>query len=254
MIELAISPCPNDTFLFAPWALGLVAEPPKIHFADIQQLNEWALQGRYPLIKVSISTYAKLDAELLPVGAAVGEGVGPKLIASKKYCLDDLPQLRVAIPGRETTAHLLLQRLGLVPKSKRFCLFTEVANLIRSGEVDAGLIIHESRFTFEDEGFIEISDLGDLWDGPLPLGGLVMQKGHPLQKEVVQILQRSFDYAEKNLDEIMPYILKHAQYPDVAQEHIECYVTDQTRQLSPAALTAIERLTNEKTVSLCSLP
>ncbi len=257
MIELAISPCPNDTFIFGPWALGkLDAPPPHIHFADIEQLNNWALTKKFPLIKVSIACMSKLpDYELLPVGAALGFHVGPKIIAKKPYSLEDLPRLTLAIPGAETTAHLLLQKLCPEPGKKHFCLFHEISNLLNADIVDAGLIIHESRFTFAKEGFVEIADLGELWHQrfslPLPLGGLAMIKNHPLRNEVITILQKSYDFACSHTKEIMPFILEHAQVKEAVLQHIETYVTDETRELSFAGWKAMERLTDGKVTRLC---
>jgi len=257
MIELAISPCPNDTFLFAPWVLGkLDAPPPHIHFADIEQLNNWALTKKFPLIKVSIACMSKLaDYELLPVGAALGFHVGPKIIAKKRYSLGDLSRLRLAVPGAWTTAHLLLQKLSPQPREKHFCLFHEIFHLLNAGIVDAGLIIHESRFTFEKEGFVEIADLGELWHErfslPLPLGGLAMIKNHPLREEVITILQKSYDFAYSHTKELLPFILEHAQVKEAALQHIATYVTGETRELSPTGWKAIERLTDGKVSRLC---
>ena len=256
MLDLAISPCPNDTFLFGAWVLGFLGEPPNVHFADIEQLNSWALEKRYPLIKVSMACMAKLDDyELLPVGAALGFHVGPKIIANESYDLEDLPNLRIAIPGRETTAHLLLQRLCPKPLEKHFCLFHEISDLLKAGVVDAGLIIHESRFTFEEEGFVEMADLGELWherfDLPLPLGGLAMKKGHPMRDEVIETIQSSYDFAYAQAAELLPFIMEHAQVKEAALQHIQTYVSSETRELSEKGWEAIQKLTDGKITRLC---
>lgn len=255
-MKIAISPCPNDTFLFAPWILGHIGKPPSVTFADIQQLNLWALEKKFPLIKISIATLPYLtDYELLPVGTALGFHVGPKIIARKNYTLNDLAHLKVAVPGKQTTAHLLLQKLCPEPQKKHFCLFHEISDLLKNGTVDAGVIIHESRFTFESEGFVEIADLGELWHErfglPLPLGGLALLKNHPQRLEIIEILQQSYDYAYAHSDRLMPYIMKHAQYPDVVLSHIKTYVNSETRELSQKGLEAIKRLTDETTSSFC---
>ena len=256
MIKIAISPCPNDTFLFAPWILGHVAKPPSVTFADIEQLNNWAFEKKFPLIKVSIAALAQMkDYELLPVGAALGDHVGPKIIANRPYALEDLPFLRIAIPGKWTTAHALLQKLCPEPLEKHFCLFHEITDLLKQGIVDAGVIIHESRFTFEQEGFIQIADLGDLWDEryhlPLPLGGLALLKNDPRREEIIEILQKCFDYATEHTADLMPFIMEHAQYPKVALPHIQTYVTSETRALSLKGQEAIWRLTDGKITALC---
>ncbi|MCP5469981.1 MAG: 1,4-dihydroxy-6-naphthoate synthase [Chlamydiales bacterium] len=256
MLEIAISPCPNDTFLFRPWIEGVVGAAPKVHYADIQQLNEWALEGKYPLIKISLACRPE-GYEILPVGAALGFNVGPKIIANAPFPLEELGSKRIAIPGKHTTAHALLKRLCPVPKEKIFCRFDEIVSLLKQGEVDAGLIIHESRFTFEREGFAEIADLGTIWYDrfllPLPLGGLVMQKGHLLRDEVIETLQACYDYAFANTEEGLPFTLKHAQEMEhaVVLQHIQTYVNKETRALSPEGWRAIEELTGEKVTHLC---
>lgn len=256
MLDLAISPCPNDTFLFGPWALGAIADPPRITYGDIEKLNQWALEGRFPLIKVSIATLPLLkEYQLLPVGAALGFHVGPKIIAKRSYALDDLPNLRLAIPGEHTTAHLLLQKLCPEPLEKHFCLFHQISDLLKKDVVDAGVIIHESRFTFESEGFIEVADLGELWheefDLPLPLGGLAIKRDYPFKSEIIEILQACYDYAYCHTDELMPYIKEHARIKEVILPHIYTYVNQETRALSALGWQAIERLTDGKITAIC---
>jgi 1,4-dihydroxy-6-naphthoate synthase len=254
-IPIAISPCPNDTYLFHAWIRGEVGQTlsPHVTFADIEQLNTWALAETYPLTKLSFSCFTSLvdRYQLLPIGSALGVHSGPKLIAKTSFPLGDLPTKRVAIPGRETTAHLLLSRLLPPPKEKRFCLYSDVPTLVAKEEVDCGLIIHETRFTFQELGFHELADLGELWEEEtatplLPLGGLAISRHLPehLKREIVEILERSLAYARSHPKWSLPFILHHAQEqtPEIVQKHISTYVTEETASLSPAGIEAIEHL------------
>ncbi|MFN0065635.1 MAG: MqnA/MqnD/SBP family protein [Chlamydiales bacterium] len=259
MLDLALSPCPNDTFLFYPWIHGRVGKIVlRPHFADIEQLNQWALAKKYPLIKLSIACYKEVSAyyELLPVGTALGFHVGPKIIAKESFALEELPYKRIAIPGRNTTAHLLLQKLCPEPLEKHFCLYHEIAQLIETGQVDAGLIIHESRFTFTNNGFCEIVDLGEVWHEkfglPLPLGGLALQRNHPLRSAIIETIRHSYDYAYAHKEETLPFVLQHAQEikEAVIQEHIETYVTKESRSLSQEGVRAIHCLIDEEAICL----
>ncbi len=250
-MKIALSPCPNDTYLFHAWITGEVGEelPIEPYYADIQQLNEWALMRRYPLIKISISLYPEIekDYELLPVGAALGFNCGPKLIAKTPFPPEEISQCRVAIPGLHTTAHFLLNRLLPPPKEKLFCLYHEVAALINAGVVDCGLIIHESRFTFAQAGLHEIVDLGSLWhqqtELPLPLGGLALSRSHP-KAPIISILKASLAAAHRSPEKALPFILHHSQEkdPHIVLQHIATYVTDETAQLSPRGQQAIHTL------------
>lgn len=253
-MRIAISFCPNDTYLFHAWIQGFVGEQLKAepHFADIQHLNEWAIQGTYPLIKLSFNCFAEVidNYELLPVGTAMGFNCGPKIISKSPFPLSDLNKKKIAIPGKGTTAHLLLNRLGLHPKEKFFCLYHEIADHLKRDEAECGLIIHESRFTFRNQGFVEICDLGNLWQkktgAPLPLGGLAIKRSLPKKKKwkIVKILRNSLNFARENPEKSIPFILAHSQEKDplVVQKHIETYVNNETESLSQKGIGAIEEL------------
>ena len=248
MLELALSPCPNDTFLFHAWITGLVGSelPVNPTFADIEQLNLWGQAKKFPLIKVSIACFAKMQADytLLPVGCALGWNCGPKLISKKRVSLRDLPGLRVAIPGRETTAHYLLGLLCPPPKEKLFCLYHEIESLLEQDQVDAGLIIHETRFS---HGFYEVADLGELWHMqfslPLPLGGIAALKSLPIPL-ITSVLQDSLAYAHANPLASEEFVLKHAQNKnrEIVQKHIALYVNEETIHLSKSGKNAIDLL------------
>ena len=251
MMKIAISPCPNDTYLFHAWITGLVGEPPEVTFADIQHLNELAYEGRHPLIKISFNCLKNVCGayQLLPTGSALGFHCGPKIIAKAPFPIDELPQKRIAVPGKETTANLLLDKLAPPPQAKHYCLYNEVAGLIENEVVDCGVIIHESRFTFASLGFQEIVDLGELWHArfqlPLPLGCLAIRRDYPDKEEVVDTLRKSLRYARAHPHESRDFILHHSQEKDseVVYRHIETYVNEETECLSIKGLEAIENLT-----------
>lgn len=247
----ALSPCPNDTFLVCGWASGEVGQdrPPELIFEDIERLNERALAGISPLVKLSFPTFAKVlkSYELLPVGSAICP-YGPKLIGKAPFLFGDLPQKRVAIPGRGTSAHALLNQLLPPPLEKVFCLFHEVFDLLQSGRVDAAVVIHEKRMTFLEEGYCEIADLGLLWQErtglPVPLGGLAIARALPYaqKRELLEILQASLAWAESRpFEELLPFLKTYSQDQrhEVIAEHVRLYVNEETRALSPLGKKAI---------------
>lgn len=251
-IPVAFSPCPNDTFLFHAWVHGLLDTGCDPFLYDIEQLNQFALKRRYPLIKVSFGCLPQLldNYALLPVGAALGFGCGPLIIAREPFDLDQLSEMRIAIPGEHTTAHLLLQKLAPEPREKHFCLYHEIDDLIKAGTVDAGLIIHEQRFTFADQGFVQIADLGELWEQthnlPIPLGCLIADKSlrHEAVEKLTATLRASLQHAWDHPDASADYVLTHAQDKDpiVIRKHIETYVTKETHTLSERGHQAINHL------------
>lgn len=254
MIPLAISPCPNDTFLFHAWIFGLIDQNflPVPTYADIDTLNQWALEKRFPLIKVSCSILKKIENnyQLLPVGVTLGYGCGPKIIAKSPFPLESLSTKTVAIPGVETTAHRLLQLLAPSPLKKVVLPYHAICKAVENGEVDCGLIIHETRFTFAKCGLIEIADLGALWEKthqlPLPLGAIVVSKdlsSDTIQK-ITDLLQLSLHYAWAYPAESRPFILEKAQEKQwaIAKKHIDLYVTQETCSLSEKGRQAINKL------------
>jgi len=261
-VKIAISPCPNDTYLFHAWITGLVRKPPEVTFADIQQLNELAFQGDFPLIKISFNCFKHVfdTYQLLPVGSALGFHCGPKIIAKTPFPIEELTQKRIAIPGKETTAHLLLEKLLPNPEAKHFCLYHEVAPLIEQGVVDCGLIIHETRFTYASMGFSEIIDLGKMWHErfhlPLPLGGIAIRRDCPYKEDILQTLQQSLRHARTHPEASHSFILEHAQEKrvDVVEQHIATYVNKESEWLSEKGLRAIETLTGLCPEDLLFLP
>ncbi len=256
--SLAISPCPNDTFIFEPWLSGRIdAEglEPDVRFADIAELNALARTAAVDVVKLSFFTYHLVRSQyaLLEAGAALGRGCGPLLVSRAPMTLEDLPQAVIAIPGRDTTAHLLLEVFAPAARQRRPYVFHEIMPAIARGEVEAGVIIHESRFTYPQYGLHLVQDLGAHWEAltglPIPLGGIAAQ--HRLGPEVIarlnRVMHRSVAYALAHPEHPMPFVRAHAQELDeaVMRAHIHLYVNAYTRELGPEGHAAIARLSAE---------
>jgi 1,4-dihydroxy-6-naphthoate synthase len=254
MLTLAYSPCPNDTFLFHAWSTGLIPNSPavKTYLEDIQTLNERACQGIYDVTKVSTAWVPHLLQEyiVLPSGSALGHNCGPKLVAKKLFSLNEIAQKTIAVPGRMTTANRLLATLCDPPKHIVYTSYEKVIPLILSGEVDAGLIIHETRFTYQNYGMVEIADLGTVWEQKyrmaIPLGSIVAKRslGAELLNKMTTAIQTSYQMAQKRTPEAQQYILTHSREKDLAviRQHIELYVNQESYSLSKAGRESVERL------------
>lgn len=255
-LTLAYSPCPNDTFIFGAWANKLIEAPPiEVVYADVQHLNEWACEGRYPISKISFNTLGKVldDYVLLPTGAALGRGCGPMIIGRHGTKRSEVTKQRIAIPGKDTTAYLLLCILLGTPLEPVFCTYDEVVPLLQDGTVDCGLIIHETRFTYESLGFACVTDLGADWEREygvaIPLGGIVAKRelGSALHGELTTAMRTSLSYAQQNPDAIAEYIARYSQEkdPQVIQSHIDLYVNAETERLSETGIAAVDTLLRE---------
>lgn len=252
-LRVAFSPCPNDTFLFHSWVAGQSGKIPITPvLADIQQLNQWALEKKFPVSKVSISALGHLldDYVLLPSGCTLGHGCGPKIIARTPTKLSELAGKRIAIPGKHTTAYLLLQILCDIPVQPVFCTYDRITDLLKNNQVDLGLIVHETRFTFAHQGFYEVADLGELWEQkyqlPLPLGGIVAKRtlGSERLETINAAIAQSLQMAKQSPKATMAYVLKHSQEKDpiIVQSHIDLYITAETAKLSSQGYQSIETL------------
>ncbi|MCA6473135.1 MAG: 1,4-dihydroxy-6-naphthoate synthase [Chitinophagaceae bacterium] len=244
-LSIGFSPCPNDTFIFDALVNGKI-DTGGIEFEpvleDVQTLNQWAIQGRLDVTKISygvlpniLSHYAMLNS-----GGAMGRGVGPLLITTadnSQLSIEQLSQLPVAIPGENTTAHLLLSHALPAFQQKKFMLFHEIEDALIAGEVASGVIIHENRFTYADKGLVLLNDLGKFWEeslnSPIPLGGIAMKRTFPLdiQRQVDQLIQSSLRQAEEALPELSSYVQLHAHEmdPSVQRMHIALYVNEFSR-------------------------
>lgn len=251
MIELAYSPCPNDTFCFDAWVKKKIAS--KLHpqpvLADIQQLNQWAFENRYPITKLSTYCLGNVckDYLMLPVGAAISH-TGPKLVAKNHFELSSLKDKCIAIPGLDTTAYLLFRILFETVGKVIPCRYEEVPALVLKGEADVGLIIHETRFVFQEMGLIELADLGKLLDEryhiPIPLGVIAARKDLPnaVIDEVISSIEQSVRFALSNPASSRAYVLAHSQEKDarVIDQHIATYVNQETVHMSKQGLDAVK--------------
>ncbi|MDX1667410.1 MAG: 1,4-dihydroxy-6-naphthoate synthase [Saprospiraceae bacterium] len=254
-LSLGFSPCPNDTFIFDALihhkidTEGLEFAP---HMADVEELNQLAFSQELDVTKLSYHAFAHLrdDYALLNSGSALGTNCGPLLIARKAMSKQDLTNSRVAIPGRLTTANFLLSLAYPQLDDKREMLFSEIEQAVLSGDVEAGLIIHENRFTYRDKGLVKLADLGEFWEQstgmPIPLGGIAVRRDlkAPLAEKIDRVLKRSVAFALKNPRSSLHYVRRHAQEMDeeVMYKHIELYVNDYTLELGPTGRRAIETL------------
>ncbi|BBB33585.1 1,4-dihydroxy-6-naphthoate synthase [Thermotomaculum hydrothermale] len=234
-LKLAYSTCPNDTFMFYGIAAGIFS--PSFQFdtvlKDIEELNKMAFKGETDITKLSFFAYFKIadKFKILNSGSALGRGCGPLLIAKEEFDLSDLKNKRIAIPGKNTTANLLFSIFCPECKNKKEVLFSEIENEILKGEVDAGVIIHETRFTYKIRGLKKLVDLGEFWEretgNPIPLGLIAVKRDYEKEgKELDNLLRKSIEYAFENPSNTLPYIKKYAQELDesVINSHINLYV------------------------------
>lgn len=256
-LTLGYSPCPNDTYVFAGWTNGLIADAPpvSVHLADIDELNDAAERGSYDLIKVSYGAIPWLTDRyrILRAGGALGRGCGPLLIArpaSSPPLFADFARRRVAIPGERTTAFLLLQlALGRRPRTISM-RFDRIVAAVADAHVDGGLIIHESRFTYREAGLIAIADLGEWWEDmtllPVPLGAIVIRNDLPddVARAAAVAIRSSLAFARANESAVMPYVRAHAfeMSEDVMRSHIALYVNEFTDDLGKTGMEAVAAL------------
>lgn len=254
LLHLAISPCPNDTFLFEALAQGQTSLGRlETRFLDIAELNALAASPNGPdLIKVSCASVPLFlkHYRLLPCGGAMGEGCGPLLL--RRPGTTRLSQ--VAIPGRATTAHALfrfyLEQNSLTAPQEQLRRFDEIPAAILKGDVDHGVVIHETRFVYRELGLEAAVDLGEFWEqktsSPIPLGALLARRdrGEAFAREAVAAVQQSLDAAWQRSEPLTPWISQHAQEmaPEVQRSHIATYVTPYSRDIGERGLKALELL------------
>jgi 1,4-dihydroxy-6-naphthoate synthase len=266
-LRLAFSSCPNDTFVFHAWVHGLIPGAPVVEaqLFDIDHLNQMALANEADVIKVSIHAFAHLRETyaLLHSGGALGRGVGPLVVARKDSRLhaapsaarvaelaDNLGRARIAIPGELTTAALLVGLLTGGLRNTVVMPFDRIMPAVVAGEVDAGAIIHEGRFTFGSYGLRRLVDLGEWWEVstglPLPLGGIAVSRSLPreVQAAVEHAVHAGVSLARLNPDDSRGYVAANAQEMDaeVCQAHIDLYVNDFTLDYGPEGVDAIQQL------------
>lgn len=276
--SLGFSPCPNDTFIFDA-LVNKKIDTQGIDFAvqleDVQTLNRWAMQGELDISKISYGVLPLVldQYELLDAGGALGKGVGPLLIAKKPgnmaisgseeglrakepgnmavsgseeglrakkpLTLAEIDSCRIAIPGEQTTAHLLFSLAFPEARNKQFMVFSGIEDAVLSGAVDCGVIIHENRFTYQDRGLVKLMDLGEFWEKetgvPIPLGGIVLKRslGEGLAQTINGLIRQSLEYAFERYPELPEYVKQHAQEMDerVMRQHIDLYVNNYSLSL-----------------------
>lgn len=254
-LNINISPCPNDTFMFDAMLNGRIGTDGwefDTAFADIEELNAMALGGDVDVCKVS---YAVVPAiadryRVLTSGSALGRGNGPLMVARGDVDTGD-SSLRIAVPGGHTTANLLVQRLFPALADRTPVLFSEIAERIAAGEFDVGVLIHEGRFTYAAKGLKMVADLGAEWERatglPLPLGAIVVSRRLPerTQAELNHMLRRSIWHAFQYPEESYRFVQSHAQELSrrVLADHIALFVNDYSVDLGAEGRRAVAELT-----------
>lgn len=256
-MRIAISPCPNDTFLYESLVAETTRQGGAVQFLDIAELNAFADQDDGPdLLKVSCAAAPRFleRYRILPAGGAFSDAIGPLVVraAAANPVLGATAQ--VGLPGRGTSAHILwrawLSSRGVDVPAERFLRFDRLPAAVARGEIDAAVVIHESRFTFRAAGLAEIDDLGRFWDRscglPVPLGCLLARRsrGEAFAREAYARVQESLDRARERTDVATPWIREHAQEMDdaVLRQHIEAYVTARSRDCGEEGAAAMRRL------------
>ena len=260
-LSLGFSPCPNDTFIFDALINGKIDTYDinfKILMEDVETLNQRAMHAELDMTKLSYAALAHCSEnyKLLQSGSALGSGVGP-LVISKKENLEITESSSVAIPGKFTTAHFLFGMKYSFVKNKIEMPFNEIEAAVLSGKVDAGVIIHENRFTYQLKGLHKVIDLGEFWETttqlPIPLGGIVVKKSLPIaiQQQLEKIMFDSVAFAFAHPESSKKFVAQYAQEmsPAVMQQHIDLYVNEYTKSLGEKGNAAVNYFSSIKRTS-----
>ena len=256
-LSLAFSPCPNDCFMFDAIVhrrIDLEGLEFTVTLADIEALNHGAFSGEPDVSKLSFHAYAYCTDRyvLLDAGAALGRNCGPLLISKRPISQDEVARgnISIAIPGRYTTANFLCGLAFPAAQNKTEVLFSDIEPSLLAGRFDAGVIIHENRFTYEAHGLCKIVDLGEFWESetgaPIPLGGIVVKRSLPdeVKQAINRVMRRSVEYAFAQRGASLPYVRAHAQEMSeaVMYQHIDLYVNDFSVDLGAEGRRAVEVL------------
>jgi 1,4-dihydroxy-6-naphthoate synthase len=255
-LKIGISPCPNDTFIFHALLKNLIDVGTfefETTFADVQSLNEGAQAGDFDIVKISYGNLWNVQSKygLLYSGGAMGYGCGPLLLSTKSNSLD--PDIPVGVPGENTTANSLLRFWATgesVTYKTEYAVFDELYHGLLNGDRIQSLVIHENRFTYEQDGLHLICDLGEYWEmkteAPIPLGGIVIRRdlGTDVARQVDGLIRRSVEFAWDNPGKSESFIREHAQETkeSVVKSHIGLYVNDFSAHMGDKGKVAIERL------------
>jgi 1,4-dihydroxy-6-naphthoate synthase len=259
-LSLSFSPCPNDCFMFDAIVhrrIDLEGLEFSVTLADIEALNHAAFAGVPDVTKLSFHAYAYCVDKymLLHAGSALGRNCGPLVISKRPISASDVAggNVRVAIPGKYTTANFLMGLAFPEARDKTEMLFSEIEPALLADRYDVGVIIHENRFTYAARGLRKIVDLGGFWEestgSPIPLGGIVVKRSLPeeVQRAVDRVMRRSVEYAFAHRDAALPYVRAHAQEMSeaVMYQHIDLYVNHYSVDLGPEGRRAVKRLFDE---------
>jgi 1,4-dihydroxy-6-naphthoate synthase len=256
-LTFGFSPCPNDTFIFdalynkkIDWQ-GLDFE---FVLGDVEYLNQLAFDNKIDITKISYYSFAQLADryQMMRSGGALGFNCGPLLVSKGPVDMSEPETLKVAIPGKNTTANLLCTLAYPELKNKEEVIFSEIENGVLNGNYDLGLIIHESRFTYGVKRLTKIADLGEYWEetthSPIPLGGICISRDldHKIQLKVEQLIRESVEYAFENRTLTMPFIEQHAQEmdPQVMNAHIDLYVNEFSIDLGEQGMNGVNYFLN----------
>lgn len=254
-LTLGFSPCPNDTFIFDAMIHGRIdTEGLEFDFflSDVEELNRKAFASEVDITKISYHAYAYAarDYRILDSGSALGHKNGPLLVARKKTGRKKLESSRIAIPGKYTTANLLLGIALPGALDKTEFLFSDIADAVIEDKADVGLIIHETRFTYPEKGLVKILDLGEYWEKltrlPIPLGAIVINRRIPFDTalKVNRIIRKSIEFAYDNSDLSFDFVQSHAREMDssVMNSHIKLFVNNYSVDLGRKGREAVSEL------------
>jgi len=268
---LGFSPCPNDCFIFDALVHKKI-DTQGIDFTvvmeDVEALNQRAFKNELDITKLSYHAllYLTQNYVLLKSGSALGFNCGPLLVQSSNSKVKDINSASIAIPGKYTTANFLLSIAYPDAQNKQQLLFSDIENAVLSGKVNAGLLIHENRFTYQDKGLEKIADLGEFWENlihaPIPLGGIVVKRTieKKIQLTIENLIKQSVEFAFENPNSCMDYVKLHAQEmnEEVMKQHIALYVNDFSINLGQIGVNAVELMINkaieQKLISSVTLP
>ncbi len=255
-LTIGFSPCPNDTFIFDALINkkidtgGFSFEPV---LEDVQTLNNWAIAGKLDISKISYGVLPLILKEyiVLNSGGALGKGVGPLLISKNEMdSQEKINEKTIAIPGENTTAHMLFSLAYPGAQHKQFIIFSGIEDAVINSQADLGVIIHESRFTYQQKGLKKIIDLGEYWEKetqyPIPLGGIVVKRNidYLMQKKIDALIRKSVEYAFSNYPVLADYVKQHSQEMEesVMRQHIDLYVNNYSIDLGKDGKEAVKKL------------
>lgn len=254
-LSLGFSPCPNDTFIFDALVNGKIDTRGfqfEVAMEDVETLNRWAMQEKLDVTKISYGVLPRIlpAYRVLDAGGALGKGVGPLLVACQPMDLEQVAGMRIALPGANTTAHMLFTLAFPEAKQKTFLPFHEIEDAVLRGDADAGVIIHENRFTYAAKGLHKLIDLGEFWEhntqSPIPLGGIVMNRRFDpaIMVKIDGLIRESVMYSWQQYPVLSDFVRDHAQEmsEDVMRQHINLYVNNYSTALGPEGRAAIWQL------------